>query len=343
MNSLPQTISIALATLNGERFLTQQLQSLADQTLKPVELVVVDDGSTDKTLQIIEEFASRAPFPVRVFRNERRLGYRRNFLRAAELCSGDLIFFCDQDDVWLNEKLARAAAEFRNPNVLLVYHNARLIDAVGNTRGNIFKAGGKSASLSHDDIEPWRIVPGFSQAIRRVLLRYSALYPESADMFDLDEPMPHDQWFLFLAPALGKTNYISEPLADYRQHTSNTSGWLPAKPLAYALHNIVYASYYVRAADRALQNRIVLLNKIKSLQPKANINHIEKVIAHYTHVSEYVRRRLSLYTEKSFRARVRLLNSMIQNRTYESETVRFGRGSLLLDMVIGVPVGHVLR
>jgi len=343
MTTPQQHVSVALATYNGARFLPMQLASLASQKALPFELVVVDDGSTDSTLQIVEQFSASAPFPVRIFKNADRLGYRRNFMRAAELCSGELISFCDQDDIWTDDKLVRTIDEFGDHKVLLVYHNARLIDAKGKPSGHVFPRSKKSAILSHQDVEPWRIVPGFSQAIRRSLLRYSNLYDQSLDMFDLEERMPHDQWFLFLASALGKISYISEPLALYRQHDSNTSGWLPAKPLAFAVHNIAYASYYVRASYNSLQNRIELLKAMKAGLPSSQHAEIDAVLAHYSHVSEYVKRRLDLYTAKSVRVRARLLWSMIRNRTYSDEKVKFGRGSFLLDTVIGVPVGHTLR
>jgi glycosyltransferase involved in cell wall biosynthesis len=343
MSASVPSISVALATYNGERFLKEQLESIAGQKLKPRELVIVDDGSTDATLKIAREFAVSAPFPVHIFENEKTLGYGRNFMRVAELCSGDLISFCDQDDIWAEEKLLRAVTEFGDPDVLLVYHNAQLIDAKGKPGGYVFRQGEKSATLTHEDVEPWRIVPGFSQIIRRSLLRFSNLQAQSQDMFSLDDPMPHDQWFLFLASALGKTVYIAESLAYYRQHERNTSGWLPAKPIAFALHNIAYASYYVRSSYRALQNRMMLLQKLKDVLPPSDSGHIDTVLAHYIHLSRYVRRRFKLYSQKSFRIRARLLVSMIRNRTYNNEKVKFGRGSFLLDTVIGVPVGHTLR
>lgn len=336
-------ISIALAAYQGARFLPEQLASLAGQTLLPSELVVLDDGSDDETCTIIEQFAASAPFPVQLIRNERRLGYRENFMRAAAACSGDLIAFCDQDDIWAPEKLARSAAPFHDPAVVLAYHNARLTDPLGKQGGHIFPPREKDAILTHEDIEPWRIVPGFSQTIRRSLLRFSDLHQQSEDMFDLSERMPHDQWFLFLATALGKTAYLSEPLAQYRQHDSNTSGWLPARPIAFALHNIAYASYYVRSTHKAVENRIELLHKIKAVLPSTEQAQIDKVITHYQHIRDHVGRRLALYTEKSVRVRIRLLLSMIRNRTYSDSKVKFGRGSFLLDTAIGVPVGHTLR
>jgi glycosyltransferase involved in cell wall biosynthesis len=88
--------------------------------------VVTDDGSSDETLAILAEFATIAPFPVRIHRNTVRLGYRANFMQAAGLCSGSLISFCDQDDVWRRDNLEQVVAGFDDPDVLLVFHNASL-------------------------------------------------------------------------------------------------------------------------------------------------------------------------------------------------------------------------
>ena len=121
----PSRISVAMATFNGERHLAAQLESIAQQTLAPHELVVSDDGSTDSTLEIVEAFERRAPFHVRIERNPTRLGFAANFLTAAERCEGELIAFADQDDVWLSTKLERAAAAFA-PGVVLgerIYHD----------------------------------------------------------------------------------------------------------------------------------------------------------------------------------------------------------------------------
>jgi hypothetical protein len=71
-----------MATYNGARYIAEQLESFTRQTAIPSELVITDDGSTDDTLDIIDLFAARAPFPVRVERNVKRLGYRANFMKA---------------------------------------------------------------------------------------------------------------------------------------------------------------------------------------------------------------------------------------------------------------------
>ena len=96
-------ISIAMATYNGERFLEEQLRTLSEQVRLPDEVVVCDDGSTDCTQEILAQFAKSAPFPVRLVINDRRLGWRENFLKAASICTSDYIAFCDQDDIWFPE------------------------------------------------------------------------------------------------------------------------------------------------------------------------------------------------------------------------------------------------
>ena len=104
-----KTISVAMCTYNGEKYLREQLESIALQTRLPAELVICDDRSTDSTSEIIRNFADSAPFPVRFNLNPVNLGgatkgITKNFEQASRLCTGDLIAFCDQDDVWLPKK-----------------------------------------------------------------------------------------------------------------------------------------------------------------------------------------------------------------------------------------------
>ena len=104
-NSL-SSISIALATYNGSRYIREQLDSIALQTRLPDELIISDDASTDDTLDIARDFARHVPFPVKIYKNQERLGSTRNFEIAILYCSGNLISLCDQDDIWYPNKLA---------------------------------------------------------------------------------------------------------------------------------------------------------------------------------------------------------------------------------------------
>src|SRR4051812_33755133 len=128
MSTLP-TISVALCTYNGAKYLPAQLASLVQQTHLPIELIVCDDSSTDATPQILKEFAAISPFSVRLQFNEANLGSTKNFEKAIGLCTGAVIATCDQDDVWLPQKLERIAAVFdKEPDVGLAFSDAILVD-----------------------------------------------------------------------------------------------------------------------------------------------------------------------------------------------------------------------
>ena len=115
--------------LQRKPILPEQLASIAAQTRQPDELVVCDDGSSDATPQIVEDFASLVAFPVRFFRNPKNLGSTKNFEQAIGLCTGDLIALCDQDDIWLPEKLARQAEMLeRDASLGGVFSDAELVD-----------------------------------------------------------------------------------------------------------------------------------------------------------------------------------------------------------------------
>ena len=105
-------LSIALLAYNRERFLTKQLESILAQSRLPDELVIGDDCSTDRTAEIIRNFEAHAPFPVHWYVNEHNYGLSRNAECAIRLCSGDVIAFCDDDDVCLPEKLQVTEEEF---------------------------------------------------------------------------------------------------------------------------------------------------------------------------------------------------------------------------------------
>ncbi|HUC19535.1 MAG TPA: glycosyltransferase [Acetobacteraceae bacterium] len=122
-------VSVAMTTYNGERFIEEQLASLAQQSRLPDELVVSDDGSQDGTLERVRAFAAQAPFPVRILCGSRSRGVLDNFDRVIASCQGDIVFPCDQDDVWLPQKLAEMTeALARHPSAGMVISNSELVD-----------------------------------------------------------------------------------------------------------------------------------------------------------------------------------------------------------------------
>ncbi|MFZ5659349.1 MAG: glycosyltransferase family 2 protein [Pseudomonadota bacterium] len=235
-------ISVALCTYNGERFLQAQLDSLACQTRLPDELVVCDDGSSDRTLDILTRFAERAPFPVQIHRNACNLGPVDNFFQAASLCRGDYVAFCDQDDVWREDKLARCAAAFADPDVLLVMHPAEVVDSQLQPLGRIMavpKPGVRARLAS----PLWFTAFGISMVFAAWLAQRIDWHGRPPDRHNKDAPpMGHDGWIYVLANVLGKIAYLPEPLVRYRQHDANDTG-APAASGKVALQRALMAGY----------------------------------------------------------------------------------------------------
>jgi glycosyltransferase involved in cell wall biosynthesis len=218
-------ISIALCTYNGARFLRPQLDSFAAQTRMPDELIVCDDGSTDETLTIVEEFARQAPFPVRIHPNEQRLGSTKNFEKAIGLCTGDLIATSDQDDVWLPDKLALSESAIdAQPGRGLVFSNADVVDDELRPLGHhLWEA------IHFGCIRRWHVRRGRGF---RVLLRQWVVTGATM-MFRAEHrahvlPIPpnwvHDGWIAFIIGALAPIGFVDRATILYRQHAAQQIG-----------------------------------------------------------------------------------------------------------------------
>lgn len=203
-------ISIALATYNGERFLEEQLQSLATQTRPPDELVVSDDDSSDSTLGLLRAFAATAPFSVKLLPATARLGYAGNFNRALSATSGDLVFLCDQDDVWFPDKLQVMAEQATaQPDAMVLMNDVSIVDS--SLEGGVTKLQQFASSRISLD----RYVMGAAAAVRKEFL--AAVLPIPAGY------PAHDDWIIKFAIWLNRRHLYKVPLQHYRMHGSNTS------------------------------------------------------------------------------------------------------------------------
>jgi glycosyltransferase involved in cell wall biosynthesis len=322
------TISIAMATYNGARFIREQLDSLAAQTVLPMELIVTDDGSTDDTLAIIEEFAKTAQFQVQIVRNETQLGYKANFMKCAALCTGDLIAFCDQDDIWFRQKLERQLSHFADSMVFLSCHNVKLIDQQGRDLGRNLQQFRSSLSFSYWSASPFAYCQGFTQVFRRQLLSCFYLWDSSIDHNIITERMAHDEWYFFLALVIGSVKCDLEPLALYRQHDLNASG--PELETKNAVSKILHKIFFDRRPQyeplrAAAANRAQILKTLSSnicnhleISPNAKAdNRIKNACLMYAKLHESLQRRHYLYSTTSISKRMRILISSVNNGDYE--------------------------
>lgn len=329
-------VSVALATYNGARYIREQLDDIAQQARPPAEIVVSDDGSSDDTLAIVERFASAAPFPVRIHRNPRRLGYRENFFRCAERCTSELIAFSDQDDRWHPRKLEIVADHFADDEVLVLYHNAGVFTE---RRGRIGALHPPRIGYSVTPPlvgDPWAFSTGFTQLFRRSLLAFSDLWEMSLDQWHAGERLAHDQWFHFLASVLGKIVYLPEELAQYRQHDSNVFGWARQRPgsqLLVALRRGVDA--YELHAHAACVRSLILERAAERLEGTWRDRAVAGAKAYRSYAARHAQR-VALYRGRGFGSRARAFRNLLAMNAYARTPWHFPSIDLVKDFSLGL-------
>lgn len=221
--------SVAMCTYNGARFLPEQLASLLSQEQLPSQVVICDDQSQDGTAALLEEFAVAAGargIRVELHFNARNLGFVKNFEKALSLCDGDVVFLCDQDDVWQPRKLAVYMALFESDPLLQVVHSdARLVDAEGNSLGHgLFEA----LAVTADERRQMNADGPFDVLIRRNIVTGAtmAFRRELADVaMPVEAGWIHDEWLAMVAATRrGHFRCLDWQSTDYRQHEGNQIG-----------------------------------------------------------------------------------------------------------------------
>ena len=215
------TVSVVLATYNGERFLQAQLDSILACLRAGDELILVDDCSTDRTHEIIA--ATRWPNLV-VLRNSVNRGVRATFEIGLRRAGGEIIFLSDQDDVWIPGKRDAVVAEFEiDPRCTVVVSDATIIDAGDRVIEPSFMRtrGGFRADVFGNFLRNRFL--GCAMALRREVVQVALPIPKLVPM--------HDMWLGFVASLIGSVRYLDRPYLKYRRHGGNVSpatrrGWV---------------------------------------------------------------------------------------------------------------------
>jgi glycosyltransferase involved in cell wall biosynthesis len=337
MPDVPTTCSIALCTYNGASFLERQLQSLSDQTLRPTEIVISDDGSSDGTLELLDTYAATAPFPVRILRNDRQMGYRANFMKAAAHTRGDLVFFCDQDDVWRPNKLERVADRFKTEGVLLVYHNARLTDAAERPLSALYGGAEQRQILAQQPMPAWHYTLGFTQAFRRDLLAHEDLWPLSLDHMS-GEIMAHDQWFFLLAGCFGGLSFLDEELVYHRQHANNTYGVRGASRWKMLMSRFSHNAAWDQLAAEAALKRAEIIDRLGERLPSFR-GRARTLSGAYRSTAERHRRRYRAYAAPSLLTRFGAFGHGLLQADHRGRPWGLEPRALPRDFVMGVLAG----
>ena len=228
-------ISVIIAAYKGERFIEEQLQSLFRQTLLPDEILIGDDSPDLLTGEAVERCRKNLPpsISLRYIRNQEQLGFLKNFLHLAELAEGEYIFFCDQDDVWLPEKIARLADMLdKNPSCDLAFSDSYKVtgdlskiipspelpchfDILSNKKFCEEKINkGEAFSIFQEYINR-DFIAGHNMALRKSALELLLAIPEEYTF--------HDMWCGRIFPFLERCRCTMDCLVLHRMHDSNAS------------------------------------------------------------------------------------------------------------------------
>jgi len=257
------SISVALCTHNGARYVGEQVATILRQTVPVSQIVLSDDASTDDTVAIVEAAVAGSGVELVVLRNEPALGVVANFEQATAACTGDLIALSDQDDVWHDDKLERILAAF-GPGVLLVHSDATLVDGdlvplpstlLGSLEATPAERRELADGRSFDTFLRRNLVTGATAALRRELLETARPFPPS---------WVHDEWLAIVAAAVSRTHLVDERLVDYRQHGGNQIG--AVKPtLRYKVGKLLEPRD--RRNDGLVERADVLVGRIAAVAP----------------------------------------------------------------------------
>lgn len=214
-------ISVGICTHNGEKFIAEQVESILNQSMRPDEIILTDDASGDKTVEIAENLLKDSGITYKIVAHKTHQGILKNFSNCLDMCSGDIIFSCDQDDVWMKDKVESFLPYFEK-GCNFVYSNACVIDSNRNILEEDFW---QCYGIAFDKLS--------KEEFCKLLLRHCCIagcnMAFTKELYDQIRPIPyhflHDGWVAMCAPWYGEIGFVNKPLIEYRRHGKNTSGF----------------------------------------------------------------------------------------------------------------------
>jgi len=219
-------IDIIMATYNGEPYLNEQIESILKQSVQDFHIYIYDDGSSDGTLDVIQAYQKRYSDKITLSLNkEPARGAAYNFIRAMTRHKEHYVMLCDQDDVWLPDKLALSLEKMREMEALYGYHMPillhsdlivvnRELEIIAESYRKMMRANYKRTALHQ--VVSQNIVTGCTAMYNSALAELLTEIPNFLVM--------HDWWLLLIAGAMGRISFLQEKTVMYRQHGNNSVG-----------------------------------------------------------------------------------------------------------------------
>ncbi len=308
-------ISVILATYNGEKYIKEQLESIIKQSINPDEIVIVDDCSKDLTKNIIKQISVETKIPIYFHENEKNQGSNKTFERALQLSKGEIIFFADQDDYWLPNKIEVFINAFnQNKKAMLVFSNGLLVneslESLETTNWEKYKIDNNVLNRLKKEkafitLSDKNYITGASMAIKRAVMGIALPFPEA---------LWHDHWLAIVSSLTGNIVSISDNLFYYRQHNEQQVG------IKSKVKRNRFSSKYLKEFFKQERRIIRVIEKVswyellKSNLSKKNLETM-KYRALLDSFGKFQTKRLAAYKVNRPR-RFTLLAKMLLNKQY---------------------------
>ena len=301
-------ISVVLTTYNGEKYIIDQLDSIVNQSIKPNEILIGDDNSTDSTLDLIFDYLknkninyyindeginlNNVNIIVRIFKNSKNIGYNKNFINLIKKTSYDIIFISDQDDIWYKDKIKIQTEVLNNTNAICV---ASKYDLVNNGDKIIINTDYDKISIKN--------INHISFYGMTMCFKKDDEFISFIDSIKNDETyMYYDRLFTLYFLINGNVYFINNPLVYHRIHNSNAVG-NNTKVIRGTLEDRVNVAYDYYNDIILIKKYIKNLNKINNIYLNKNENFRYK---RYILLNE-------LYKNNSIKNKIKLLFFIITN------------------------------
>ena len=328
---MKKTVGVALASFNGIRYIRQQLESICSQSLAPDLICVSDDGSNDGTKEFLLKFSEHSKVPMVLIFNDRRLGVIENFMQAFSRCDTDYIAYCDQDDVWLPERIASCMSVVDDRNAALVFHRSEIVDSDLHPLGRFepFNVGKGIYRFPHFPDGLWGFGHQmiFSKQVFSMMKRIKECKAEElapvASCFDIS--------LLVAAGMVGDIYFIDRALLRFRRHADSVSTAGKSQSSQTSLARTDLRKERVATTARIIET---LLREIGrgSLQLDGLASDTQTYAEHMRVMLTRYTIRLILYQSGSFFKRLQAFHYLIASNSFGSvKSNKLSLNQLLID------------
>jgi len=280
---MKEKVDVLLATYNGEKYIKEQIESILNQTYQNIQIIISDDCSKDGTREILKEYETIDK--IKVFYQEKNLGYVKNFEFLLNQVENDLYMLADQDDVWKKEKIEKTVQKLKEENLDLVFGDLEVVDKNLNTICDSYNRymhlNRKIEKYSRD----YRLQYLYNCMTGCTILSKKKYLDKILPLPTNSKYVIHDYWIGLIVSLNGKVGYLKEPYILYRQHGNNPVGIVKASHKLSKLEQVRELSIEMKIGifETYVKNEKIfpenlrkqnkeMLAYLQMLQTKKNIN-----------------------------------------------------------------------